>query len=787
MQLNSMIRITKSLKWKLLSIAMLMAAGISWAQEIQQPVHIIPQPMSLNVKEGSFLIDNTVSLIINSKEKEVVDIARYFSHSVKQISGISLIPGKAPAKARHITFSINPTATEGDEGYRIIVTTSSITITAKRSNGLFYALQSLLQTMPSIRTNQVLQIPCMEIVDAPRFKWRGMMLDVSRHFFGPELIKEFIDLMAAYKLNVFHWHLVDGAGWRLEIKKYPKLTSLGAWRVDDEGRPWNWADVEFNADRTKATYGGYYTQEQVKEIIAYAAAKHITVVPEIEMPGHSEAALAAYPEMSCIPKSHFGQPGNFYARNVQSNYCAGNDSAFVFLQNILTEVIGIFPSQYIHIGGDEVDKSSWKECPKCQARKKAEGLKDEEELQSYFIRRMEKFLTAKGRKLIGWDEILEGGLAPEATVMSWLGESGGVKAAQMKHDVVMTPGSPCYFDHYQGDPESEPQAIGGFNTLKKVYHYEPIPLELNSEDAKHVLGAQANLWTEYIPTFEHVEYMILPRMLALSEVLWSPKEARNWKQFNQRLQPHLMGFGQRGLHYSKGNFKVDILPSVANGKLSILLESEKEDAVIYYTTDGTDPNTGSLRYEKPFDVNSSMKVKAGMALNNSMVRAKPAEQSFTFNKATGKTMRYATPNNRFYPANGPNTLIDGFRGTEDIGKQWHAFSGNDLVATIDLGAENNVGSIALGCLQNYDQWIFFPQWVKFEASADGSTYTEIASVSNTVPVLDRSPQMKDFSARFAEGKFRYVRITARSLGQCPKGHPGESQPAWLFCDEVIVE
>ncbi|KIC92674.1 family 20 glycosylhydrolase [Flavihumibacter solisilvae] len=768
----------------LVAIQMLVFKMVTLAQ---QPVHIIPQPVSLAVKEGSFLLDKHVSLKLNTNDKQVHDVARYFSNYIKQLSGTTLQMAKAPVNGRYVAFVLDPAITGSEEGYRVAVTRDAITITAKRTQGLFYGVQSILQTLPAIRTNQVLQVPCMEIVDTPRFKWRGMMLDVSRHFFAPELVKEFIDLLATYKMNVFHWHLVDGAGWRLEIKKYPRLTDLAAWRVDDWGKPWNWADVEFNADRSKATYGGYYTQEQVREIVAYAKARHITIVPEIEMPGHSEAALAAYPEFSCTPKSHFGQTGNFYARTVQSNYCAGNDSAFVFLQNILSEVINLFPSTYIHVGGDEVDKTSWKECAKCQSRKKAEGLKDEEELQSYFIRRMEKYLASKGRKLLGWDEILEGGLAPQATVMSWRGEAGGIKAAQMNHDVVMSPGSPCYFDHYQGDPETEPPAIGGFNTLKKVYSYEPIPAELGAEHAKHVLGAQANLWTEYVTTYEHVEYMVLPRMLALSEVLWSPKEARDWKQFQQRLRQHMVGFEQRGLHYSKGNFKVDILPLVIDGKLFVKLEAEHEDAVIYYTIDGTDPNTGSLRYEKPFEVNRSMNLKAGLALDNSMVKAKPAEQSFTFNKATGHAVQYATPNSRYYQANGTNTLTDGLRGTKNIGKQWHAFSGNDMVATIDLGREITAGTMSLGCLQNYDQWIFYPKWVKFEASVDGNNFSEITTVANSVPISDRAPQFQDFSARFDQRKFRYVRVTAANAGLCPKGHPGEGQAGWLFVDELVVE
>jgi hexosaminidase len=775
------------MKTKKISTNIILAAVLVFSMHLQaqKSVHIIPQPVSLEIKQGSFSFDNSTVIKVDNKDKEAEKVVHFFKEYVKRVTGFEFNNTKANSKS--VVFSVEKIKEIGDEGYLLSVNPNEIHIKANTSKGLFYGVQSLLQTLPFSRTNDLVEIPSMEIKDYPRFQWRGMMLDVSRHFASPELVKEFIDLLAAYKMNVFHWHLVDGAGWRLEIKKYPKLTQQAAWRVDSWGKSWNWAEIEFNADRSKSTYGGYYTQEQAKEIVAYAKARNITVVPEIEMPGHSEAALAAYPELSCNSKNNFSQSGNFLASKVESNYCAGNDQAFTFLQDILTEVMTIFPSKYIHIGGDEVDKTSWKNCAKCQARMKTEQLKDEKELQSYFIRRMEKFLVAKNRKLIGWDEILEGGLAPEATVMSWRGEAGGIEAAKMGHDVVMTPGTPYYFDHYQGDPETEPLAIGGFNTLKKVYNYDPIPVELTTEEAKRVLGAQANLWTEYISTAEHVKYMILPRMLALAEALWSKKEQRDWNNFAERLQPHLVGFEQRGIRYSKGNFKVDIKPIIENKKLSIALDTDQLGAEIYYTTDGSDPSISSSKYEKPFVVNSSMTVKAITVLNNKILSTKPAEQSFTFNKATGKTINYTNANSIHYRANGANTLIDGFRGTKDIGKQWHAFNENDLIATIDLGTNTTISSITLGCIQNWSQWIFLPQYVKFEISQDGITFKEVKTVANTISASAKDVQMKDFSVQFAEQKAKFVRVTAKNLGQCPIDHPGAGQSAWLFVDEIMVE
>ena len=767
------------------SLILLQFLCLPFLLNAQQIPHIIPHPLSMEVKNGHFLIDNNVSIKSNIQDKATADVVRFFTNYVKQITGFAL--SQTAVKSKTIEFKIEKISEIGEEGYTLSVTPNRIVIKANTSKGLFYGVQTLIQTLPFTRTNQVPQIPCLEIKDTPRFAWRGFMLDVSRHFFAPDMVKEVIDIMSSYKMNTFHWHLTDGTAWRLEIKKYPKLTEQAAWRLDEWGKLWNWSEVAFNADRNKATYGGFYTQEQVKEIVAYAKARNITVVPEIEMPGHSQAAMAAYPELSCNPSIHFGTTGDFYANKVEGNYCPGNDAACTFLENVLTEVMAIFPSTYIHIGGDEVEKDSWKKCAKCQARMKTEGLKDENELQSYFIRRIEKFLTSKKRKLIGWDEILEGGLAPEATVMSWRGEAGGIEAAKMKHNVVMSPGTPCYFDHYQGDPETEPRAFGGFNTLKKVYHYEPIPAEMTAEDAKYVLGAQANLWTEMISTREGAEYMILPRLLALSEVLWSPKTQRDWLGFNQRLQPHLVGFEQKGLHYSKGNYKVDIKPLVENGKISISLETENTEGVLYYTTDGSMPTIGSSKYETPFEVNKAMTVKAVLALNNQIMSAKPAEQSFTINKATGKNVQYATPFNKSYKANGANTLTDGFRGTKEHGKQWHGFVGKDMVATIDLGAATTASSITIGFLQNYGSWIFFPQSVKFEVSEDGQNFTEIKTVQNTIPPISGPTQLQDFKVQFAAQKIKTIRLTAKNLGVCPKGHPGEGGAAWLFVDEVLLD
>ena len=745
----------------------------------QQSV-IIPQPVSLQFNSGNFTIDNNSALKFNKTDKALQEAASFFRSAINNISGIDLPYNTVKNKSVELKLINN--AELGDEGYLLRITPASIEISANKKAGIIYGMQSLFQTLPAIRTNAALSIPCMEVKDYPRFKWRGMHLDVSRHFFGPELIKEYINLLSSYKMNTFHWHLIDDQGWRIEIKKYPQLTKVGAWRVDQNDKIWSSRPQAKEGE--PATYGGYYTQEQIKDIIKYAAERNVTIVPEIEMPGHVASAIASYPELSCTQQPQLPLTGGNYT-NMSSNYCAGNDSVFLFLQNVLTEVIDLFPSKYIHIGGDEVEKHPWKKCAKCQARIKTEGLKNEDELQSYFIKRIEKFIVSKNRKMIGWDEILEGGLAPEATVMSWRGEAGGIQAAKMNHDVVMTPGNPLYFDHYQAGPEGEPVAIGGMNTLRKVYDYDPIPKELNEAQAKYILGAQANLWCEYITTAEQVEYMVLPRMLALAEVVWTPKQNKDWQSFNKRLQTQFRSFEQRGLHYSPGNFTVNIKPVSENGKLSVALSTEALNGEIYYTTDGTLPTKESAKYSLPVPIETSAVINAITVVNGKIMGLKPAEQAFAMHKAISKNVIYTNPVSRYYLADGPNSLTDGVRGTYAVGKYWHGFSEKDMIATIDLGEEKNIKSISLGCLQNYRDWIFMPSLVQFEISTDGKSFTAVQTVNNTISVEDRNATIKDFTATFAEQKVRFVRVTAKNT-KCPNGHPGEGKPAWIFADEIIV-
>jgi len=516
-----------------------------------QELDIIPQPQEIIFGDSFFLLNNRTVIAYDDNEELLKQQAVYLSELLEKTVNLKLNIKPFSEIGKHGTITIKFLGDKtylGDEGYKLQIDNDNIMIFAATERGSFYGIQSLFQMILSNYDNlPSTLIPTAEITDKPRFKYRGMHLDVGRHMFPVEFIKKYIDLLAFYKFNTFHWHLTEDQGWRIEIKKYPKLTEVGAWREETLIGHGGKKPHEYDGK----PYGGFYTQNEIKEIVAYASKRQITIIPEIEMPGHSLAALAAYPELGCT-----GGPYEVAIRwgVFKDIYCT-KDETFEFLENVLLEVMDLFPSKYIHIGGDEAPKSRWKECSICQGTIKQEGLSDEHELQSYFIQRMEKFLNSHGRQIIGWDEILEGGLAPNATVMSWRGTEGGIAAAKQNHNAIMTPGSHCYFDHYQSNPETEPLAIGGFTTLEKVYSYEPIPDTLNAEEVKYILGTQGNVWTEYMETPEYVEYMVLPRMAALSEVNWTNPDNKNWDLFHNKIQQHFTIYDILGYNYCDHPFK----------------------------------------------------------------------------------------------------------------------------------------------------------------------------------------------------------------------------------------
>lgn len=514
---------------------------------------LVPWPVSLEPSAGQFVVNDSTSIAVtDTSDAALVRIASFFRDIAAVATGYELpVVPLSSADGNSLVFELNPLLRMQIEGYQLLVTSETVRLTAPSHEGLFRGVQTLRQLLPPAverggimpDRNYVWQIPAVSISDYPRFEYRGMHLDVARHFFPIAFVKRYIDFLAMYKMNRFHWHLTEDQGWRIEIKQYPELTRVGAYRSETLVGNYGNRPHRFDGER----YGGFYTQEEIREVVAYAADRYITIVPEIEMPGHSTAALASYPVLACTE-------GPFEVSTLwgvhEDIYCPSEET-FAFLENVLTEVIDLFPGEYIHIGGDEAPKARWEESDLAQSVIKREGLADEHELQSYFIQRIEKFLNSHGRQIIGWDEILEGGLAPNATVMSWRGEAGGIEAARQGHDVVMTPGHSLYFDHFQADPAGEPYAIGGLTTLEDVYAYDPVPDVLSRDEARHILGAQANVWTEYMKTPQKVEYMIFPRMLALSEVVWSPESSRNWFSFKGRVPAQLERLDRLAVNYRK--------------------------------------------------------------------------------------------------------------------------------------------------------------------------------------------------------------------------------------------
>lgn len=558
---------------------------------------LIPIPQTVTYAETAFKISQGTTIGLESSSSELLSIADYFNHKVNPALGYSL----EVKEQGDIQFSLINNPDLGNEGYHLKVEKRQITIEANQPAGIFYGVQTLLQMLPKeIRSQQVQHdvewtIAGADITDKPQFPWRGLMLDVSRHWFTKEEVMRFIDELAEYKMNVFHWHLTDDQGWRIEIKSLPNLTAKGAWRAKRVGQ---WWQREPQQPDEEATYGGYYTQEDIKDVLAYAKQRYVRVIPEIDVPGHSLATLVAYPELACMKAPKYVNVGNKFYGEDENTLCAGKEETFEFLDKVFTEVAALFPDEYIHVGGDECFKGFWHKCPRCQARMKAENLKDENELQSYVIHRLESILKAKGKKLIGWDEILEGGLAPDATVMSWRGMEGGIKAAKANHHVIMTPTQHCYLDLWQGEPSVEPDTYS-MCRLSDSYRFNPVP---DSVPAEMVLGGQGNLWSESVPTFRHAEYMTWPRGWALAEVLWSGPAKTDWDEFWPRVEKHFERADIAGINYARSMYNAIITPYKENNECLIKLDCELKDSDIYYTFDNTDPDSFSPKYFEPLRI-----------------------------------------------------------------------------------------------------------------------------------------------------------------------------------------
>lgn len=756
---------TTPMKYKILTLLLL----ISVISVAQKNLNIIPKPNSVEIKKGHFVLNKETVILADENSFEAI----FLKESIKNQTGLELKITDKFTNKNVIQFGIKiPDTTNFDrEYYELNISKSQIHISAFSFQGVFYGIQTLVQIIPFEKSSEI-KLKEVSISDHPKFQWRGMHLDVCRHFFPKDFIKKYIDYLAMYKMNTFHWHLTDDQGWRIEIKKYPKLTEVGAWR--------NGSMIGHYTDQTfdNIRYGGFYTQEEIKEIVAYAKERHITIVPEIEMPGHALAALASYPEFSCT-----GGPFEVgKSWGVFDDVFCPKDETFTFLENILTEVIALFPSEYIHIGGDECPKVRWKSCPHCQKRIKDENLKDEHELQSYFIQRIEKFVNSKGRKIIGWDEILEGGLAPNAAVMSWRGTEGGIAAAKQKHFVVMSPGSHCYFDHYQGEPKNEPIAFGGYTNVEKVYSFNPIPKELSEDESKYILGAQANVWTEYINTPQHVEYMLFPRIAALSEVIWGTSNSKEYKEFEKRLISHFEIYDKKGINYSKAIFEVTSKVQPDENGVAFELKSVNPNG-IKYTTDGSEPNANSISYEKPILVTKNQTIKAAY-FENGKVKSATIEQPFFITKSTGKKIELAHQPHENYGIGGSFTLVDGMKGNPSkFGRDWLGFWGKDMNATIDLGKTETISKISINTLLSEGSWIYHPKEIQFLVSNDGVNFQSIQIISQKKIELKKGKVVVEFP----KTKAKFIKIVAKNNGIIVDGKPGAGSNSWLFVDEISVE
>lgn len=730
-------------------------------------LHIIPIPVEQTINSGHFILDNNTYI---KTAKELSSVADYFSAFLRSQTDIHL---DTPRKEKEISFVINKTI-KNDEGYTLSVTPKNIVIEAKNKKGAFYAIQTLLQILPpTIEKKSTIKIQAVIIKDAPRFNYRGMHLDVGRHMFSVDFIKKYIDLIAMLKMNTFHWHLTEDQGWRIEIKKYPKLQEVAAYRKETLIGHYNDQPQQFDGKR----YGGYYTQEQIKEIVAYAQTRQVTIIPEIEMPGHSQAAIAAYPHLGCTGN----QVDVAMKWGVFEEVYCPKESTFKFLEDVIDEVVMLFPGKYIHIGGDEAPKIRWKQCKHCQQLIKKEGLKDEHGLQSYFIARMEKYINSKGKQIIGWDEILEGGLAPNATVMSWRGNAGAIEAAKQGHPVILTPNSHCYFDYYQSDNANEPIAIGGFLPLEKVYSFEPIPKELNKEQSTYVLGGQGNVWTEYMSTSEKVEYMAFPRAIALSEVLWSPSKNKDYKNFVNRLQHFQKRLDHIGVNYANHLYEINGSTKNIKGKMHFELNATTNDKPIYYSIDNTPP---SKLYAGPIPINASTTIKAVVKDENDKEISQVFEQKIRVHKAFGKNILLSTQPHKAYSSGGKEALVNGVSGNNKRygDKEWLGFSGKDVVVMIDLGEFKTINSVATRFHNGNGQWIYAPK--KLNLYFDLGNGKDI-SFDNVFKPNDSL--LVNFKVNLTGIKARRLRITIPNYGVIPEGKQGAGHKAWTFIDEIIIE
>ncbi|WP_299666631.1 family 20 glycosylhydrolase [uncultured Polaribacter sp.] len=750
-------------------------------------ISIIPLPTELIAGEEHFVIKENTTVSVENEQQEV--IAKRFFNQFENVSGW-ILEVKLGKEEGDIIFSTDTSIEE--EGYQLHINKTKIQIKAASGAGFFYALQSLKQLLPASfysqeeQSNVVWGVPAVIIKDKPAFKWRGHMLDVSRHFFNKEQVKDVIDYMAEIKLNRFHWHLSDDQGWRLEIKKYPKLTEVGAWRVDynitDESLS-NWWGRPVQKEGEKATYGGFYTQDDIKEIVAYAKERFIEIIPELDMPGHSLATIASYPEISCTGGPFYVATGGVMKNNT---LCPGKEATFEFVENVLEEVIDLFPFEYIHIGGDECNKESWKIDPDCQQRIKDENLADEKELQSYFVKRVEKMVNARGKNMIGWDEILEGGLAPNATVMSWRGEKGGIAAARAGHDVIMTPAKYCYLDLKQGDDDLEPNLGYSYSFLKEAYHYKIISDSLTQAQGKHVLGIQGNLWTESISDWGKLTYMTFPRLYAIAENGWTQEKSKDWDSFTTRLLDQFKRFDAQGVRYATSAFNVKINHSGnAKGAIDISLQSEVEGLDIYYTLDGSEPSLNSNKYEGAFSIDTTTTIKSTSFFKGKQV-GNISEKHFPIHKAFGTKVIYHSDVVNPKETDEIDKLVDlNYGKLHRWDSNWQTIKGN-LEVDIIFPEPIEIQKLEVTSLRFTIGGVYVPEYIEIYGSQDGKSYAKLGEIHQIDESHTQGRNKIKSIISFDKTLVKSIKVKAKSVHPIPEGHHQAGVASKIQVDELVV-
>ena len=774
---------------KILIILSVLLAATACAPKDVQTINVVPYPNEVQVKSGAFCVAGADVRYDAAADEMTKTLLNAFAQQLSLVTGTESAVYEGEAGAG---FSFILAADMPHEAYTLNVTKKRVEVRASGLNGFNYAIQTIKQMLPVEVYGKVdaaqksWTLPCVKINDAPRFGYRGLHMDVSRHFFDMDEVKRYLDIMEVHKLNTLHWHLTDDQGWRLEIKKYPRLTEIGAIRK--QTLVGHLFDSEIY-DGTPYGEGCYFTQDQVREILDYAAGKGITVIPEIDLPGHMLAALAAYPELGCTggPYDVWGKWG--VADDV---LCVGKEKTMQFLEDVLTEVCELFPAEYVHIGGDECPKVRWENCPHCQAKIAELGLKDDDRfqaehyLQGYVTARMEEFLHSKGKKLIGWDEILEGELAPNATVMSWRGVAGGLQAVRMGHDAIMTPNTFFYLDYYQSlDKENEPLAIGGYLPVEKCYSYEPTTEGMTEEEKAHILGVQANLWTEYIATADHLHYMLLPRLAALAEVQWCQPEVKDWERFLDSADEFCGIYDIMGYKYGNHLFDTRGVCETGNG-VCVVLEAQAETP-IHYTLDGSEPTVDSPLYTEPIQITESCTLKARSQRGGEM-SGRTFEKSFTAHKAMGRPVELVTTTHPNYTFNCPDLLTDGLVGEGPYNSgDFAGWYNQPFEVIVDLGGET-YSEVTLSTIVFKYDWIMNPTNMTVSISEDGKTFTEIAHMEiPCIGQMDDANGCQDYTLAFGETSAKYLKVTAGCCTSLPEWHSGAGHPAFLFVDEVLVK